>query len=405
VPLNKNLFFFTSSFPYGNSETFIETEINYLAKSFEKVYIVPESKQGSIREIPSNCSVIEIDSSEEGYAASIVLKKHPLLLFNLYRTELKSNRVFIHDKKKLLSECLRTVYCATKLGNALREYDVQNAIFYSYWMDSYATLLCVLRSMNGIPNLISRAHRFDLYEDKRRENYIPFRTYQLTHVNVVSVISQHGVNYLKGKYPKYSDKIHLDYLGTNDYGINKEEIDELVHVVSVSNVVIVKRVALIVDLLHEFDIPVKWTHFGDGNLMDDLKAKIDMLPDRHSVELVGRKSNQEVLQYLKTNKITCLINVSSSEGLPVSIMEAVSFGIPIVATDVGGTNEIVNDETGMLIDEEFDVKDVATGIQDKYLAKFNNREFRNGIRDYWQRKFSAKANYTKFVKELVSYEF
>ena len=45
------------------------------------------------------------------------------------------------------------------------------------------------------------------------------------------------------------------------------------------------------------------------------------------------------------------INLSSSEGIPVSIMEAQSFGIPVIATNVGGSGEIVVSETGVLVDE------------------------------------------------------
>lgn len=47
--------------------------------------------------------------------------------------------------------------------------------------------------------------------------------------------------------------------------------------------------------------------------------------------------------------VDVFINLSTNEGVPVSIMEAISFDIPIVATDVGGTSEIVTDETGILV--------------------------------------------------------
>ncbi|NJK95527.1 MAG: glycosyltransferase [Bacteroidales bacterium] len=46
------------------------------------------------------------------------------------------------------------------------------------------------------------------------------------------------------------------------------------------------------------------------------------------------------------------LNTSLSEGVPVSVMEALSFGLPVIATDVGGTGELINDEVGMLINPE-----------------------------------------------------
>ena len=42
---SENLCFFTSSFPYGYGETFIESEINYLAQSFNKIYLFPLCKK------------------------------------------------------------------------------------------------------------------------------------------------------------------------------------------------------------------------------------------------------------------------------------------------------------------------------------------------------------------------
>lgn len=54
------------------------------------------------------------------------------------------------------------------------------------------------------------------------------------------------------------------------------------------------------------------------------------------------------------NDFDLFVNMSLSEGIPVSIMEAISFGIPIIATNVGGNAEIVNDETGVLIPVNID---------------------------------------------------
>ena len=46
------LFLFTNSLPYGAGEEFLETEIKYLAASFEKVVIVPGRVYGEPRPLP-----------------------------------------------------------------------------------------------------------------------------------------------------------------------------------------------------------------------------------------------------------------------------------------------------------------------------------------------------------------
>ena len=71
----------------------------------------------------------------------------------------------------------------------------------------------------------------------------------------------------------------------------------------------------------------------------------------------------------RSQPIDIFINVSSSEGLPVAIMEAISFDIPIIATNVGGTSEIVTPETGILIAPDSAPELIAARIRELYKVK------------------------------------
>jgi glycosyltransferase involved in cell wall biosynthesis len=85
---------------------------------------------------------------------------------------------------------------------------------------------------------------------------------------------------------------------------------------------------------------------GDGNYRSQLEqyAKDWGIEDR--VKFYGER--KDVIDILEESDI--FVNPSYSEGLPTSVMEAASVGLPIVATDVGGTNEIIrNMESGLLI--------------------------------------------------------
>ena len=120
------------------------------------------------------------------------------------------------------------------------------------------------------------------------------------------------------------------------------------------------------------------------------------------VTLMGRLSNTEVIKYYAENDVSYFVNVSTTEGVPVSIMEAMSFGIPAIATDVGGSGEIVSDENGRIINAELD-EDLLFEILEKeiniseeqYLAK------RKAARAEWEEKSSAAVNYTKWCEILT----
>jgi len=90
--------------------------------------------------------------------------------------------------------------------------------------------------------------------------------------------------------------------------------------------------------------------------------------------------------------------LSSSEGLPVSMMEAQSYGIPIMSTNVGGCNEICNDETGFLIKPDFEPTDVSDKIKDFSYSYKNTNEFHQKCRQYWEMNFNAELNYNEFMK-------
>jgi glycosyltransferase involved in cell wall biosynthesis len=57
------------------------------------------------------------------------------------------------------------------------------------------------------------------------------------------------------------------------------------------------------------------------------------------------------------------VNLSSSEGVPLSIMEALAMGVPVVATAAGGTGEMVDDSVGALLPVEVDAAIAAAAIR------------------------------------------
>jgi len=92
---------------------------------------------------------------------------------------------------------------------------------------------------------------------------------------------------------------------------------------------------------------------GDGPKREMLEkfVKENNLEDR--VEFLGGISRENVFKTLRKSDIFVLI--SNWEGFPYTIIEAMSCGLPVIASDVGGIREAVNDDCGILVkrgDEE-----------------------------------------------------
>jgi glycosyltransferase involved in cell wall biosynthesis len=93
---------------------------------------------------------------------------------------------------------------------------------------------------------------------------------------------------------------------------------------------------------------VKLLIVGDGPYRAELEKLAQQTDCHSSILFLGQRNQDEVIDTLSATDI--FVNPSYSEGLPTSVMEAASIGLPIIATDVGGTREIIADyKTGILI--------------------------------------------------------
>lgn len=82
-------------------------------------------------------------------------------------------------------------------------------------------------------------------------------------------------------------------------------------------------------------------------------------------------------------------------------MEAYSFGIPSIATDVGGTGEIVqNGETGYLLDADITVDELAGKIEFLRFCRMLKNCCCEKCRSLWEMEFCAEHNFTKFAQQL-----
>ena len=125
--------------------------------------------------------------------------------------------------------------------------------------------------------------------------------------------------------------------------------------VSCARTIELKRIDKIIDALSLIeDIPIHWIHFGGDDIYEDLVRRAhEKLDDKKNIcyEMPGAVANQEVRAYYQSHPVDCFITTSASEGgCPMAIQEAMLFGIPILATKVGGITEMIK-ENGILMDE------------------------------------------------------
>lgn len=386
----RRLFLFTSSFPYGNAESFLEDEIIYLCERFNEVMIIPLSGWGEkCRTVPPSCKVIQ----------PVIKNKRIKFFYGFfnYRTFYPYLKDFVNNKvitKKSRTKTWLASYFNTNLLlnsksvrevlNQLREDD----ICYSYWgINSLSYFL------SGKCRFVSRFHgEWDLWEESSGD-YATLRKEILQSLSAQFFISNKGKDYLARKY--YCNNAIVSRLGTQDYGKGNKSTDGVLRVVSCSSVYPLKRVPLIFDVLNHYNASfVEWTHLGGGRDFDLLLTYTQQKANPNiKVSLLGQVTHKEVIEYYKNNKVDCFINLSTNEGVPVSIMEALSFDIPVIATNVGSTAEAVTADAGILVNSNPSIEEVLKAIDTINKGNYNPRKV-------WEQRFNADCNYREFANHL-----
>ncbi len=390
----KSLFLFTASYPYEETETFLEDEIVFLAQEFERVVIVPLYGEGKSRPVPSNCEVMQ--PVEKGGVNSYSRLMVPNKATTLFLRDFFKKKVYISGKR-FKSWLIAYRQICNLLGNnnvrCIFDNIGKDDVCYSYWGKG-AVSLAVLYGRKT--HFVSRFHgEWDLWEESSG-NYAPVREVIANNLELAAFISHKGESYFKDRYNCSQTTVFP--LGSLDNGVGKKSDDGVLRIVSCSSVYPLKRVPLLFEALLCSSLKIEWTHLGGGTQFEELKVLTEeKRREGLSVNLIGQISHEDVIAYYKSHKTDLFVNLSTNEGVPVSIMEAISFNIPVLATNVGATSEVVSELSGVLIGANPSPLEIAMAIEDIMKRKDSLKP-----RVFWNTNFNAEVNYKAFAKKIAN---
>jgi len=162
-----------------------------------------------------------------------------------------------------------------------------------------------------------------------------------------------------------------------------------------------KRMAGIITALHELShkFPdINLVMVGDGPERVDLERLVEKLGVMQRVRFYGNIGRDKTLELLKTADVFVLNSIY--EGLPHTVIEAMACSVPVVATGIKGTNEIIeNGKTGLFVlpdNEKNLAEQVARLFQDRELSVRLAANALSVVRE----KFTWENNLVKLEAEL-----
>ncbi|MHD0396623.1 glycosyltransferase [Staphylococcus simulans] len=419
--MKKELILLTNYFPYYKGEEYLEEEIKYLAEAFTHIVVIPTMVSAHMqvtREVPKGVTVIDLpfpqglkDKAINFLQTAPHILVHPRRRQNIFRNA-DSLNPYKWCYNLYFEARTEAIYQALVQSHVLPENDSNTKLYiYSYWFYITANLGRKLKyDYYGDDSiaLVSRGHGYDVNDYIKPFSFLPMRQTMLEHVDALYPVSDTSSNYLRHKFSKYADKIETRRLGVGEgaYQVSSRQPPLLV---SCSTIRQLKRLDVIIDALAQLSAQgydFKWVHIGDGPDAQKLKtlAQAKLKPSQY--EWIGRLPNQAVRKWYHEHNPMLFLNTSESEGVPVSVMEAMANAIPVVASDVGGTAEIVHpDVNGILISDALKPEDAAGAIE--YFLNLSDEAYQSyakGAYQTWQTLCDSENLYTEFAHELSHFK-
>jgi glycosyltransferase involved in cell wall biosynthesis len=248
------------------------------------------------------------------------------------------------------------------------------------------------RFTRNIPFVITE--HWSRYLDLTNNFNGPFRKlvtkYIVSKASSVTTVTQNLANSMKKHGLKNSNYLVLpnvvdDLFLKSDHGIYSGEVFNFIHISCFEDrSKNISGLLRVIKNLSDIRSDFIFTLVGDGEDFAAMqKYSMDLNIDQNIIKWTGLLEGVELVKELGLSQM--LVIFSNYENFPVVINEALSMGIPVTATKVGGIPERINKENGILIEpgDEMSLLNSLTGVLDNKFT-FNNQ----AIKQEFNKEFS-----------------
>lgn len=393
------LVYVTAKAPFGNCEQFILSEIINIVNSGYKVICLPIRPEklaykGEESTIVAQYSIrMPLFSISILLIAFITIIQNPLkflkIIFNIVRYSGDFNKIiknFIVLPKGLVS------------GYIFKNEKVEH--IHAHWASTTSTVAYIASYISEIPWSLT-THRWDIAENNMLKEKV--RT-----AKFVRAINKRGYNEILSIIGnKLHEKCVIIHCGTEIPRLeSKPYINKKKFVIGVpANLIEVKGHKFLLEALKLLDtkIEIECNIFGDGPLKKEINLTICKYNLQNRVFIKGSIPHNELLSLYKKGCIDCVILPSietdngEKEGIPVSLIEAMAYGIPVISTNTGGIPELLNDGAGIIVQQK-NPREIANAI----ISLINNRALYKNICEKGYDRVYKKFNISNVVNKMIS---
>jgi colanic acid/amylovoran biosynthesis glycosyltransferase len=297
-----------------------------------------------------------------------------------------------------LAKSLEAVARGVEQLDWVREFDPD--VIHAHWASYPTTAALALGRLSGKPfGFTCHAHDIFMHDHLLRE--------KIESAAVPVTISRYNVEWLAEHVtPRARDRMKVIHCGVDlpTWAFKQEGREEDL-IVTVGRLDPIKGFDVLVDALAELKRQgrrFRCRIIGEGPLRGALQASIDRQGLSEQVELVGARPQAAVRAALYAASIFALPSLiapsGDRDGIPVSLMEAMAAGAPVVSTRVSGIPELIDEEREGLLVSPRDPRALADTLGRLLDDAELRRRLARGARAKVEREFDAAREANKLLE-------
>jgi len=339
----------TALYPCGEGESFLEDEIDQLGAAGMEVTVLPVQFDGGVPvqrvPYPAKTMLIPIYCGTNILRSLAWAAKHPLIFFRILGLVLSDPRHLVKN--------IAVMPKAIRIGEEMC-LDPPSHI-HAHWMSTSATTALIISVITKVPFSVT-AHRWDIVDDN-------LMSIKVRKALFVRVISDKGREALIQRVSTFPGKIKIVHLGVTappllGHLMGSQDGD-CFRMICPANLVGVKGHAYLLEavaILRSRGVKTHLDIVGSGPLEAAIQRQIATTDISDIVVMQGFIPRPKLLLRYAQGMYDAVVLPSLDlgggihEGIPASLMEAMSYGIAPISTITGGIPELIEDsENGLLV--------------------------------------------------------
>ncbi|MDX2004290.1 MAG: glycosyltransferase family 4 protein [Meiothermus sp.] len=365
------LLFVTTSLPFGPGEAFVLPELEEIERLGHTVVVVPMYPRGAV--VHAKARAREAAALNQGILSLEILRGALKMFLTRPKGTLEALGLVLTRKPLHLLKNLIFFPKALWLAQQVRALGVDHV--HAHWVSTTSSMAMVASHLTGVPWSFT-AHRWDVVEN----NLVARKAARAA---LARFISQSGLEMARQNGLVASSKTRVLHIGVRveeGYTPVPAPARSSFRVLCPANLLPVKGHTYLIEAMSLLkDLPVELWLAGDGDLRKPLEEQVARLQLDQRVRFLGVLPHDRILKFYADREIDLVALPSVDlgggvhEGIPVSLMEAMAYEVPVVSTSTGGIPELLGGGAGSLVPPQ-NPQALAEAIRQLYQSEALRRD-------------------------------